>query len=130
MLGLDRPAGRIGHRGDCATIVSPPAIWRLAEAVLVLGAVAVLAVGLRAPAASLYLRWPSVRVIEIAALGFGLSRSSGSSSGPALAEPFFGAFRLDLSQPGALAPALVFALANGIMEESPTVARSWAGRHG
>ncbi len=115
--GLIVPPAAAATGADCASLVSPPAVWRLAEAVLVLGAVAVLAVGLRAPAASLYLRWPAVRVIEIAALGFGLFAILGIVVGPALAQPFFGAFRLDLSQPGALLPALIFALANGIMEE-------------
>jgi membrane protease YdiL (CAAX protease family) len=37
--------------------------------------------------------------------------------GALLARPFFGDFELDLSQPGAVVPALVFALSNGIMEE-------------
>ena len=34
-----------------------------------------------------------------------------------MARPFFGAFELDLSQPGFFAPALLFALANGAVEE-------------
>ena len=37
--------------------------------------------------------------------------------GTILAEPFFGQIRLDLSQPTALVPALVLAVANGTMEE-------------
>jgi membrane protease YdiL (CAAX protease family) len=102
---------------DCANPLAPPAIWRLVEGVLVLGAVGLLAVWLRAPAASLYLRWPSLRVIQLSAIGFGLFAILGLLVGPALAQPFFGAFRLDTSNPGALVPALVFALSNGIMEE-------------
>ncbi len=115
--GLIVPPAAALTGADCANAASPPALWRLAEAVLVLGAVGLLAIGLRASAASLYLRWPSVRVIELSAIGFGLFAIIGLLVGPALAQPFFGAFRLDLSQPGLLVPALVFALANGIMEE-------------
>ena len=37
--------------------------------------------------------------------------------GALLARPFFGTFELDLSRPGFLVPALVFAIANGTMEE-------------
>jgi membrane protease YdiL (CAAX protease family) len=37
--------------------------------------------------------------------------------GALLARPFFGAFELDLSRPGFLLPAVVFAVANGVMEE-------------
>ena len=115
--GLIVPPAAAATGADCASIASPPAVWRLAEAILVLGAVALLAVGLRAPAASLYLRWPSARVIEMSVVGFGAFALIGLLVGPALAQPFFGAFHLDTSQPGALVPALVFALANGIMEE-------------
>ena len=110
------PAAALGG-ADCASLVSPPAIWRLVEGGLVLGSVALLAVLLRAPAASLYLRWPSLRVIQLSAIGFGLFAIVGLVVGPALAQPFFGAFRLDTSNPWALLPALIFALSNGIMEE-------------
>ncbi len=106
------PAG-----ADCASPVSPPAIWRLIEGALVLGSVGLLAVWLRASPATLYLRWPSLRVIQVSALGFGLFAVIGLLVGPTLAHPFFGAFEIDTSNVWALVPALVFALSNGIMEE-------------
>ncbi len=115
--GLIVPPAAAPGGADCSSIVSPPALWRLGEAILVLGAVAILAAGLRASTASLYLRWPPVRVIWVSLIGFGLFAALGLIVGPALAHPFFGSFELDMSQPGALLPALLFALGNGIMEE-------------
>jgi len=102
---------------DCANIGSPIAMWRLLEAVLVLGTVGLGAILLRASAASLWLRLPSNRVMQLSALGFGACAILGLILGPALARPFFGAFGLDTSNPWAFLPALVFALSNGIMEE-------------
>ena len=103
---------------DCSSIVSPPALWRLLEALLVLGVLGALAAILRAPASSLWLRRPSLRVVELSVVGFGLFAVLGLAVGPSLARPFFGAFGLDTSDPLTLVPALVFALANGIMEET------------
>ncbi|MEO8230426.1 MAG: CPBP family intramembrane glutamic endopeptidase [Chloroflexota bacterium] len=102
---------------DCASITSPPAVWRVLEAILVLGVLGFLAILLRAPAASLWLRRPSSRTILLSLAGFGLFAVLGLAVGPTLARPFFGAFGLDTSDPLTLLPALVFALANGIMEE-------------
>lgn len=116
-FGLIAPPNAAATGVDCASVLSPPAVWRLIEAAIVLGAVAFLAVILRARAASLRLRWPSVRVIEIGLIGFGLFSVVGLLLGPALARPFFGEFGLDTSDPLALVPALTFALSNGIMEE-------------
>jgi membrane protease YdiL (CAAX protease family) len=92
-------------------------MWRLLEAVLVLGTIALGAVLLRAPAPSLWLRLPSIRVIQASVLAFGVCALLGLVLGPALARPFFGSYGLDMSNPWALLPALVFALSNGIMEE-------------
>ena len=115
--GLMVPPAADPRGADCASLVSPPAIWRLAEAVLVLGAVAVLGVWLRASPASLYLRWPSARVLQVSVVGFGLFAVLGLLVGSDLARPFFGSFQLDMSDPFALGPAFVFALSNGVMEE-------------
>jgi uncharacterized protein len=115
--GLIVPPVAAPGGADCASPLSPPAIWRLVEGGLVLGSVALLAVWLRATPATLYLRRPSLRVIQISAIGFGLFAILGLLVGPALAQPFFGAFQLDATNPWALLPALIFALSNGIMEE-------------
>jgi membrane protease YdiL (CAAX protease family) len=116
-FGLLAPPVASALGADCARLVSPPAIWRLAEAVLVLGAVGGLVWLLRAPLEGLWLRWPSARVVELGLVGFGVFGILGLAVGPALARPFFGSFGLDTSNPAALAPALVFALSNAIMEE-------------
>jgi membrane protease YdiL (CAAX protease family) len=115
--GLIVPPAAAAALADCANAISPPSTWRLIEGGLVLGSVALLAVWLRASRASLYLRWPSLRVIQLSAIGFGSFAILGVLVGPALAQPFFGAMRLDTSNPWTLVPALVFALSNGIMEE-------------
>jgi membrane protease YdiL (CAAX protease family) len=102
---------------DCTSPVSPPALWRLAEAVLVLGMAAVLAAGLGASRASLWIRRPARRVVRLAVLGFVVLAPLGLVLGAFLAGPFFGSFALDLGRPAALLPALVFAGSNALMEE-------------
>jgi membrane protease YdiL (CAAX protease family) len=92
-------------------------VWRLLEAVLVLGSVGLLAAILRAPAASLWLGRPSSRTIGASVLGFVLFGVLGLLLGPGLARPFFGTFGLDTSDLWLLLPALIFALSNGVMEE-------------
>lgn len=103
--------------GDCTDLVSPPAVWRAVEAGLALASLAVLAYLLRARRSDLGLRWPSRAVVQMAAAGSLILGPIGLLLGALLARPFFGTFELDLSQPGFLLPALVFALANGVMEE-------------
>jgi membrane protease YdiL (CAAX protease family) len=102
---------------DCTNPVSPVATWRAIEAVIVLAALAVLAVVLKASPASLSLRWPARRWIRWAILGFVLSGPLALLAGPYLAQPFFGDVGYRLLA-GALVPALVFAVANGVMEEA------------
>jgi membrane protease YdiL (CAAX protease family) len=102
---------------DCTDLDSPPAIWRAAEAILALGSLAVLAYALRARRSDLGLRWPARAVVRLAVIGAVILGPIGLVIGAWLARPFFGTFELDLSRPGFLVPALIFALANGVMEE-------------
>jgi membrane protease YdiL (CAAX protease family) len=102
---------------NCTDLDSPPAIWRAAEALLALGSLAVLAYVLRARRSDLGLRWPARAVVRLAVVGAVLLGPIGLVLGAWLARPFFGTFELDLSRPGFLAPALIFAVANGVMEE-------------
>jgi membrane protease YdiL (CAAX protease family) len=102
---------------DCAWIGSPPAVWRATEAGLALASLALLAFVLRAGRSDLGLRWPDRSVIGMAAGGAIVLGPIGLLMGALLARPFFGSFELDFSQPGFIAPALVFAIANGVMEE-------------
>ena len=102
---------------DCASLASPPAVWRATEAILALGSLGLLAVILHAGRANLALHRPARRVAWLAAAGAVILGPVGLLLGPALAQPFFGPIGLDLSRPGFIAPALVFAIANGVMEE-------------
>jgi membrane protease YdiL (CAAX protease family) len=77
----------------------------------------VLTVTLRAGRADLALRWPTRRVVQLGVIGAVILGPIGLLLGAALARPFFGTFELDLSRPGFIVPAIVFALANGVMEE-------------
>lgn len=115
--GLIVPPAADPFGADCPSLVSPPALWRVAEAFLVLGAVLVLARTLHAPAASMWWRRPSRMVVRLSVAGFVILGPLGLLLGPILARPFFGAFGLDLSDPMALVPATIFAISNGVMEE-------------
>jgi membrane protease YdiL (CAAX protease family) len=65
----------------------------------------------------LFLRWPARWVVRMAVVGAIVLGPLGLLLGALLARPFFGTFSLDLSNLGFLLPALVFAGANGVMEE-------------
>jgi membrane protease YdiL (CAAX protease family) len=114
---------------DCADPASPVAAWRGLEAVVVLVALAVVSVALRAVPASLYLRLPARRWIPWAVGGFLVAGPVALLAGPYLARPFFGEVSYTLVA-GALVPALVFAVSNGVMEELiyRGALMSWSGR--
>jgi membrane protease YdiL (CAAX protease family) len=103
--------------GDCTDLDSPPAVWRAGEAILTLAVLAAIAFVLRARRSDLSLRWPAQWVVRLAVAGALVLGPIGLLLGALLARPFFGTFELDLSRPGFLVPALVFAIANGSMEE-------------
>jgi membrane protease YdiL (CAAX protease family) len=114
---------------DCADPASPVATWRLLEAVVVLVTLAIVAVVLRASPASLYLRWPARRWRGWAAVGFLVAGPVALLLGPFLARPFFGDVSYTIV-PGALVPALIFAVSNGVMEELAYrgALMGWSGR--
>jgi membrane protease YdiL (CAAX protease family) len=101
---------------DCANPGSPVATWRALEALIVLASLLTLAVLLRASPGSLSLRWPARRWVGWALAGFFVSGPIALIAGPYLARPFFGDVGYTVVV-GALVPALVFAAANGVMEE-------------
>jgi membrane protease YdiL (CAAX protease family) len=92
-------------------------VWRAAEAVIVLGILAALAMLLGATRASLGLRWPTRRWMRWAVVGFLVTGPVAVLIGPLVARPFFGEVAYDVSVLGAIVPALMFAVANGTMEE-------------
>ena len=72
---------------------------------------------LGADRASLSLRWPSRPAVVVAFAFAGLVAPLALWLGPILAVPFFGQIRLEIGIPVAIVPAVVLALANGLMEE-------------
>lgn len=101
---------------DCANPVSPVATWRAIEAVVVLVSLAGLAMIFGATAGSLSIRWPARRWVPWALAGFLVTGPVALVVGPYLARPFFGDVGYAFVA-AALVPALVFAVANGVMEE-------------
>jgi membrane protease YdiL (CAAX protease family) len=114
-IWLAPPAAADGS--DCANLASPVAAWRMAEAFVVLAALGILATVLHAPRTSLFLRWPARAVVRWSVIGFLVVGPLALVIGPFLARPFFGDVGYDITRVGAIAPALLFALANGSMEE-------------
>ncbi len=102
----------------CGDLLSPIALRRLAEAVLVLGSLALLAALLHADRASLGLRWPSRAVGALSLAMLLVVVPLALVLGPLLARPFFGEYRLELGFTVAILPALLFALANATAEEA------------
>ncbi len=114
---------------DCQNPASPVATWRALEAVVVLVSLAIVALVLKAVPGSLYLRRPARRWLVWALAGFLVAGPVALVVGPYLARPFFG----DVSYvilAGALVPALIFAVSNGVMEELiyRGALMGWSGR--
>jgi membrane protease YdiL (CAAX protease family) len=102
----------------CASVMAPFATWRLAEAALALGTLAILVRLVGGGFGGIGFRRPSRRVGIVAMLAFAAAGPLGLLLGPPLAEPFFGPVGLRLDDPLALVPAVVFAVSNGMMEEA------------
>jgi CAAX protease family protein len=106
---------------DCASITSPTAVWRTAEAGVVIGTLAILAWALRTRPVDLrrdlLLRMPARWVVRWSIVAFLVAGPVALVLGPILARPFFGEITYDVTMVGAIAPALLFAVANGSMEE-------------
>ena len=120
--------------GDCQNPGSPVATWRALEAVIVLISLVVVALVLKAVPGSLYLRWPAkrwaARYWPVWALaGFLVAGPLALLVGPYLARPFFGDVTYVILA-GALVPALIFAVSNGLMEEViyRGALMGWSGR--
>lgn len=107
---------------DCANLVAPPAVWRFLEAAVGLTAVLLLLWDRRARLAELGLTRGSRRLflasiaglVVIGPLALYVADLLGSTD---LGSRFFGSFALDVSQPLALLPALLFAASNSLAEE-------------
>lgn len=102
---------------DCTNPLSPVATWRALEAVVTLATLGVLVAVLHAQRSSLFLRRPAREIVRWAIVGFLVAGPVALVVGPILARPFFGPIAYDVTAFGALVPALVFAVANGSIEE-------------
>jgi membrane protease YdiL (CAAX protease family) len=107
---------------QCADLLAPPAVWRFAEALVGLVVLAIVLRGRGATAADIGLRLGSRRVAILAVVGVlvvaPVALVGGALlGGSLLGGSFFGTFALDLSQPMAFAPALLFAASNALVEE-------------
>ena len=115
---------------DCASPLSPVAGWRLGEAALALATLGIVARWLPATRAELGLRLASRPILLTAALGALVVGPVALVAGPTVGRPFFGAFALMTGNLGAVVPALIFAVANGTMEELAYrgALQGWLGR--
>jgi membrane protease YdiL (CAAX protease family) len=102
---------------DCANLLSPPAVVRVAEAIVVCGLIVLLARWLGVGVVSLGLPRPSRQELALGTIALVLIPLGSLLLGGWLAEPFFGPVRLQLADPRAIVPALALAVANGMMEE-------------
>jgi membrane protease YdiL (CAAX protease family) len=109
----------LAHAGglDCADAASPPAIWRFLQATLALTVLTAVMVVLRVRPSAIWVRRPSVAIARLSVLGFFVAGPLGLVLGAMLARPYFGTFDLDLTQPAALIPGMIFSLSNAIGEE-------------
>jgi membrane protease YdiL (CAAX protease family) len=112
VLGADEPVGDPA----CADPFAVIALRRVALAVAAAAVVAGLAVAHRADLASLGLRRPATWEMTVAIAGCLVLAVGGLVMGPLVARPFFGELAFPVP-PGALVPAVVFGVANGVTEE-------------
>lgn len=118
---VQQPAAAPGAL-DCANLLTPPALWRFLEAGIGLLAVGALVYDRRASLGELGFRRGSRRVRAVAIVGLlviaPIAIYAGTLVGDSsLGGMLFGRYTLDLSQPLALLPALVFAGSNALAEE-------------
>jgi membrane protease YdiL (CAAX protease family) len=108
---------------DCANVLSAPAVWRLLEALVALLVLLVLVIDRRVSLATLGFHRGSRRIRALAIVGlvvlapFAIYAGTLVGEGNLAGVSFFGAYRLDFSQPLALLPALIFAGSNALAEE-------------
>ena len=103
---------------SCASLLSPPMLWRVAELAVVVGIVLLVVRWLRVASPVLPFgpqpRW-------LVGLSFGAGFAIVPIAllvGEQAARPFFGPVHLETGILGAVAPALIFGLANGALEET------------
>ena len=95
-----------------------------------LAIVAALATALRSTMRDLALRRPARDVVRAAVIGAAVLVPVGLAAVVLLSRPLSGSFSVDIGDPRFLAPALVYAIAGGVMEEVAYrgALLHWAGR--
>jgi membrane protease YdiL (CAAX protease family) len=102
---------------SCADLLSPPMLWRVAELAIVLVTVTLLARAVAAGRDHLPLgRGDGWFVALAGAAGFAIAPAA-LLLGEQAARPFFGTVHLQIALVGAVAPAVLFGVANGTLEE-------------
>lgn len=107
---------------DCANVLAPPAVWRFLEAGVGLLAIGALVIDRKASLFELGFHRGSRRVRVVAIVGLLVLAPIAIYAGTIVGDGqvggmLFGSYALDLSQPLALLPALVFAASNALAEE-------------
>lgn len=101
----------------CTSVASPPVVWAVAEAAIVVAGTVALAGLLGAKAGDLGSRKPPRYAIRWAVIGAALILVGGLAGVILLARPLFGGPGLDLGGLGFILPAVLFAVSLGISEE-------------
>jgi hypothetical protein len=115
--GLSELPATATDGSTCTDPLAPFATYRLVDAVLAIAALAVLAPLVAATTAELGLRRPGSRILAVGTVGAIVVGPLALAIGPALSEPWFGPLPVRTGELGAIGPALVFAVSNGVMEE-------------
>lgn len=125
LLGGDAPLGEAG----CVAPLSIIVVRRLLVAGLGLAVVAALAVVERSSLEEIGLRRPTRAEAGLALAGAVVLTVGGLWIGPLIARPFFGPLDFPVP-PAAIAPAVLFGVANGVLEEVGYrgVMQAWLGR--
>ena len=125
LLGADAPLGETG----CVDPLSAIALRRAVAAGAVLAVVVLLARAHGSGAHELGLAWPGPGQLVVATGGLASLVLAGLFIGPLIARPFFGPLEFPVP-PAALVPAVLFGVANGVLEEVAYrgAMQAWLGR--
>lgn len=117
--GLLPPPAVLPNAASCASLLSPPMLWRVAELGIVMPVIAVLALWL-GPGRRRHLPFsrPPSWLVGLATIGAFIIAPVSLLVGEEAARPFFGPVHLQITVAGAVLPAVIFAFANATLEES------------
>jgi membrane protease YdiL (CAAX protease family) len=114
-IGLPDP---LPGGANCADLLAPFALMRAAGALVVLGCLVVVVRLMRGTRDEIGLGWPSREWVIVSLAALPAIGVAAVLLGPPMAEPFFGQVPSAAADLRPLIPALVFAIANSVMEEA------------